>query len=195
MNSPVISDFKGNKELLNMPIVSVVGTRKPTEEGIELAKSFVRYLVEKDFVVMSGLAKGIDTAAHTETLRLGGKTIAVIGTSLDNIYPYENIKLSKEIIKTGLLLTTSKPNDTKGGHIFHRRNRFMSHNSLASIVVETKERSGTISLIIESLRIKKPIIFSKIQEDKGFSWVNSFINEGAKVVYLKKDLTNILENL
>ena len=191
-----IQDIRGNEDLLDLPSVSVVGSRNASAEGLALTKQFTEILVKKDFVVVSGLAKGIDTEAHKTTLRLNGKTISVIGTPFDRIYPAENKNLAYEIAQEGLLLTTAKPNEIHGKHLFPRRNKYMATISLATIVmIEAGEKSGVKHQCAECLRNNKTLIFSKLQVDKNYKWVTGFIKSGAKVVRSQKELTEILKNL
>ena len=190
-----IQNMKGNKNLLNLPSVSVVGSRDASAEGLTLTKQFTEILVKEDFVVVSGLAKGIDTEAHKTTLSLKGKTISVIGTPFHRIYPSENKKLADKIAQEGLLLTTAKPNETHGKHLFPRRNKLMARISKATLVIETGEASGVKHQCVECLRNNKTLIFSKLQIDKNHRWVTDFIKSGAQVVESHKELTEILKKL
>lgn len=99
---------RGDLSLLGEKVISVVGTRNPSSEGTARAKQIAKVLVESRFVIMSGLAKGVDTAAHQTTLQHGGKTIAVLGTPIHKIYPAENKGLAEQIARQGLLLSASQ---------------------------------------------------------------------------------------
>ncbi|MDE0518438.1 MAG: DNA-processing protein DprA, partial [Bdellovibrionales bacterium] len=128
--------YKGDNSLLKIPIVSVVGTRTPTISGIKRTEKTVEVLCENNFVVMSGLAKGVDTAAHEKTLQLNGKTIAVLGTPIHKIYPAKNKKLANTISERGLLLSSTPPKKEVGKHLFPRRNRLMAILSKATVITE-----------------------------------------------------------
>ncbi len=125
--------------------VAVVGTRLPTERGKKLTEEFVKELVKNKITIVSGLARGIDTIAHKTALQFGGRTIAVLGSGLDIIYPPENKKLAEEITKKGALVS-GFPYGTKPiGANFLARNQLIVKLSKAVLVVEGKQRSGTIS--------------------------------------------------
>lgn len=124
--------------------VAVVGTRRATPYGREACERIVEQLVEHGFTVVSGLARGIDSVAHRTALRCGGRTIAVLGSGFNHIYPRENAGLAEEIAEKGALITEfptiTPPMDLN----FPRRNRIISGLSLATVVVEAGERSGAL---------------------------------------------------
>ncbi|MDR2337824.1 MAG: DNA-protecting protein DprA [Deltaproteobacteria bacterium] len=184
--------YKGDVDLLSKSIVSVVGTRNPSMKGIEKTTRVAATLVSEGYIVMSGLAKGIDTVAHETTLRQNGKTIAVLGTPLTKIYPAKNKKLADNISKTGLLLSPSLPDETFGKHLFPRRNKLMARLSIATIIIEAGETSGVIHQAAECQRQGKIIIFLKSLVDK-VTWANSFIKNGAHVIDTPKDLKELLK--
>ena len=125
--------------------VAIVGTRHPTQYGIQMARKFATELANEKICIISGLARGIDTVAHEAALKTGGRTIAVLGSGLDVIYPSENIKLANKIIKNGALVSEFPKGTKPLGRNFLARNRIVSGLSLAIIVVEGKEHSGTLS--------------------------------------------------
>ncbi|RKY05040.1 DNA-protecting protein DprA [Candidatus Poribacteria bacterium] len=124
--------------------VAVVGTRRATPYGREACQRIVEQLVEHGFTVVSGLARGIDSIAHRTALKCGGRTIAVLGSGFNHIYPRENAGLAEEIAEKGALITEfptiTPPMDLN----FPRRNRIISGLSLATVVVEAGERSGAL---------------------------------------------------
>jgi DNA processing protein len=144
--------FQGWWELVNSPkSVAVVGTRKPTNEGLARTRRLVRALLEDDFTIVSGLAAGVDTAAHTAAIDLGGRTIAVLGTPLSKSYPVSNIKLQSEIAANHLLISqvpvkrySNPKNPTANNFFFPERNITMSALTDATIIVEAGETSGTL---------------------------------------------------
>lgn len=125
--------------------VAVVGSRAMTERGQKLADEFVKELVKEKITIVSGLARGIDTAAHEAALKYGGRTIAVIGSGLDVIYPPENKKLAEVISKNGALISGFDYGTKPLPQNFLARNQLIVKLSLAVLVIEGKRRSGTIS--------------------------------------------------
>jgi DNA processing protein len=136
-NAPKTLYFQGNRELLNHgPRVSVVGSRKASEEGLKRARSLARALVAHDIVVVSGLAEGIDTAAHTSALDAGGKTFAVIGTPLDTYYPKENQALQQRLELEQLVISQFPIGSAVTPKNFPIRNRTMALLTDATVIVE-----------------------------------------------------------
>ncbi|CCK28834.1 nucleotide-binding protein [Streptomyces davaonensis JCM 4913] len=122
--------------------VAVVGTRNPTPEGIAHARAIAGGLAERGVTVVSGLAAGIDTAAHGTALAVGGRTVAVIGTGLRRSYPAQNARLQQEIADSGLVISQFWPDSPPSKASFPMRNAVMSGYSLATVVVEAAYRSG-----------------------------------------------------
>jgi DNA processing protein len=122
--------------------VAVVGTRTPTPEGVAHARAIAGGLAERGVTVVSGLAAGIDTAAHGTALAAGGRTVGVIGTGLRRSYPAQNARLQQEIAERGLLLSQFWPDSPPSKASFPMRNAVMSGYSLATVVVEAAYRSG-----------------------------------------------------
>lgn len=125
--------------------VAIVGTRTPTSYGKEVAKEIATNLSKAGVTIVSGLARGIDTIAHSSALEAGGRTIAVMASGLDVVYPPENIGLFKRIIKNGAIVTEIKSGIRPQPKFFLARNRIVSGLSLAVVVIEGKRRSGTLS--------------------------------------------------
>lgn len=124
------------------PAVSVVGSRGASPEGLKMAAGVARALVARRMTVISGLARGIDTAAHRAALDAGGRTVAVIGTGIARAYPAENRALQEEIAERGLVLSQFWPDAPPQKHTFLMRNATMSGYGLATVVVEAGETSG-----------------------------------------------------
>ncbi|WP_225101543.1 DNA-processing protein DprA [Streptomyces sp. CoH27] len=122
--------------------VAVVGTRTPTKEGVAHARAIAGGLAERGVTVVSGLAAGIDTAAHGSALAVGGRTVAVIGTGLRRVYPAQNARLQQEIAERGLLISQFWPDSPPAKASFPMRNAVMSGYSLATVVIEAAYRSG-----------------------------------------------------
>lgn len=125
--------------------IAVVGTRQMSPRGKKLTEIFVKELVESGFTIISGLARGIDTVAHRTALLAGGRTIAVLGSGIDVVYPPENKELAAQIIKNGALVSPFARGMRPFGKNFLARNRIIINLAKAVLVIEGKRRSGTIS--------------------------------------------------
>ena len=144
--------FRGWWDLIEAPKrIAIVGSRNPTDEGIRRAKKIVKLLVRDGYTIVSGLAKGIDTAAHTAAIESGGSTIAVIGTPITEYYPPEN-KALQDLIAEKFLLVSQVPiwrysqQSYKGNRLFFpERNITMSALTQATVIVEASETSGTLT--------------------------------------------------
>ncbi|MEO3844478.1 DNA-processing protein DprA [Streptomyces sp. B22F1] len=122
--------------------VAVVGTRDATEDGLSRARMVARELSEAGYVISSGLARGVDSAAHRTALHFGRRTIAVIGTGITRCYPKENFELSEKIAEQGLVASQFWPSRSPGRDTFPRRNHVTSGISLGSVVIEASGTSG-----------------------------------------------------
>jgi DNA processing protein len=141
---PPVLWLRGNSSLLARPSIAIVGTRKPTPYGTGIAEMLGRDLSARGMLVVSGMARGIDTYAHKGALAAGRPTLAVWGTGADVIYPKENKKLAEDILATGGAIVSEVPLGTfPAPQNFPRRNRIISGLSLGVLVVEASENSGT----------------------------------------------------
>ena len=145
---------------LPVPRVSVVGTREPSHEGIEFAKRLVEGLVREKAVVVSGLARGIDTAAHTTAIERGGRTVAVLGTPLNVFYPPENRSLQLRLMREHMVISQFPPGSPVSKKNFPMRNRTMALLSDATVIVEAKERSGVVYQGWECIRLGRPLLIN-----------------------------------
>lgn len=163
--------------------VAIVGSREASEDGLKRAARLARILAEKQIVVVSGLAQGIDTAAHTSVLQHGGRTIAVIGTPLDQSYPSQNRALQERIGREHLLISQfpiGAPIERKN---FILRNRTMALAAHASVVVEARDGGGSLSQAWEALRLGRPLFLMKsLIERKDLTWPAELIQHGANVL-------------
>ena len=190
--------YQGNLDLLSSEAVSVVGSRKPTDEGRRRARKIARLLVDNDFTVMSGLATGIDTEAHQAAIEAGGRTISVIGTALNEVYPKENAELQKRISKEFLLVTQvpfyqySMQDYRRNRGFFPERNKTMSALSQATIIVEASETSGTLIQARAALQQGRKLFILKSCFDQGLEWPERFLKRGAIKI---EDGSEILEQL
>lgn len=135
---------RGDRTVFTRIAVAVIGARAASPEGLTAAREIACDLARAGVVVVSGLARGIDAAAHRGALDGGGKTIAVLGTGIDRVYPAENDHLAEEIAANGLLLTEFPPGTPPVDFHFPRRNRIISGLSKAVVVVEAREKSGSL---------------------------------------------------
>src|SRR3989344_6570469 len=127
-------------------LIAIVGTRKASSHGKKIATQFARSLAENGLTVVSGLALGIDAAAHEGTLEAKGKTIAVLANGLDGIYPRQNEKLAEKILESGGALISEYPIGAPSlAHRFIERNRIVSGLSLGTIIVEAPKESGALA--------------------------------------------------
>ncbi len=141
--------------------VALVGTRQPSNEGRARATEFASGLVKAGFAVLSGLASGIDTAAHRAALRAGGRTIAVIGTGLDHAYPPENAGLQSELAREQAVVSAFWPEDGPSPERFRRRNAVMSGLGLGTVIVEASVRSGTRVQARHALAHGRPVFLCR----------------------------------
>ena len=143
-NPPSCLWTRGDRTLFAHTAIAVVGARDATREGIEIAYQIAADLTRAGVVIVSGLARGIDAAAHTGALDANGKTIAILGTGIDRVYPAENKALHERIAAHGLLLTEFPPGSPPDLFHFPQRNRIISGLSKAVVVVEAREKSGSL---------------------------------------------------
>jgi DNA processing protein len=141
---PIALFARGDPDLLGMPQLAVVGSRNPTHAGRRTAREFARFLAHYGLTITSGLADGIDAAAHEGALQAEGMTIAVMGTGPDRIYPAGNRELATRIARSGLLLSELPPGTGPAPGHFPRRNRIIAGLSLGVLVVEAAEKSGSL---------------------------------------------------
>ena len=147
-DKPISLYVKGNVEILSSFSLAVIGCRQNSKYGEEVAKAVTKGIVKNNIVTISGLARGIDSICHIETLKNRGKTIAVIGSSLDIIYPFENKNLVDKIINNGGCIVSEYPLGTKPEKMnFPARNRIISGLSNGVIVIEAKKKSGTMTTV------------------------------------------------
>lgn len=193
-NAPKFLFAEGNLSLLKVsPRVSIVGTRKPSALGVKRAAKLARDLSSHGVVVVSGLAKGIDTAAHTATLDAGGKTIAVLGTPLSAVYPKENAALQRRLMTEHLVLSQFPEGYPIQPSNFPRRNRVMALITDATVIVEAAEQSGAISQGWEALRLgRRLFIMRSVAESEGLKWPAEMQRYGAEVLAETDDLLEAL---
>ncbi len=191
--------YQGNWDLVSSPSVSVIGTRNPTEAGKRRTRKLVRFLVREDLTITSGLARGIDTVAHQTSLEEGGKTMAVIGTPLNEYYPKENKSLQEYLSNKFLVISPvpfvrySKQKIHHNKLFFPERNKLMSAITKATIIVEASERSGTLVQARAAIdQGRKLFILNSCFQNPTISWPDKFARLGAVRV---KNFDDIMEHL
>ncbi len=192
-NPPPILFGLGDSDLLNEKSVAIVGARRATRYGQEVAKNLAGGLSSKGLAVVSGMALGIDTSAHRGALGAGGKTIAVLGSGLDRPYPARNRGLMKEIAESGAVITEFLPGTNPEPGNFPRRNRIICGLSQGVVVVEAGLKSGsliTASLALEQGKEVMAVPGSvRSPVSKGTHWL---IKQGAFLVEDSRDVLEVL---
>ncbi len=194
--APPFLFVRGNMELFKNRVISVVGSRKPTQEGKKRAFKLAALLANSGFVVVSGLARGIDTAAHRGAIVTGGNTIGVIGTPLDHSYPKENAPLQEKIADSHLLVSQFPFGHPIRRYNFPARNSVMSGLSLATIIVEAGETSGALIQARQSLKQGKTLfLLQSLLENKELKWPEQMVAKGAIPVSNIEDIVEHLKTL
>ena len=190
---PFVLFYKGNVELLkdNKRKIAIIGSRDNSEYGKLSTQNICRELVQEKFVIVSGLARGIDSIAHKTCLESNGETIAILGNGINVSYPKENKELYTEIEEKGLLISEYPDNVAPDSSNFPKRNRIIAALSEGVVVIEAKEKSGTMNTVSHALEDGKQIfcVPDRCNSDSG---CNKLIKEGAKLVENAQD---ILEEL
>ena len=163
----------GDRALLDAPAVSVVGSRRASHAGRALAADVAVELVRRGFVVMSGLAAGIDATAHECAMHAGGRTIAVIGTSLDQAYPRHHASLQERIAIEHLVVSPFESGTPMARWHFPKRNRLMAQLARAMVLVEAGATSGTRHQVEECLSLGKPVFIRASLLRDGIEWLNT----------------------
>ena len=195
LEAPAILFVRGNADLMKYPAVALVGTRQATEEGKKRARKLALLLADMGFVIASGLARGIDTAAHKGAIEAGGRTMAVVGTNLAESYPAENRELQETIATNHLLISQFPFGCPTLPYNFPLRNQTMSGLSLATIIVEAGETSGALIQARQCLRQKRKLfILKNLMDNPKLEWPQTFKNkEGVYIVSKIDDLVGELQ--
>jgi DNA processing protein len=179
---PIVLYIRGSKWSADLPQVAIVGTRRPTGYGVNCAERLGEDLAVRGLVIVSGLARGIDSAAHRGALR-GGKTYAVFGSGLDFIYPKENRKLAEIVEKNGAVISEFPLGTPPSPQNFPIRNRIISGMSLGVVVVEAAEYSGSLITVRLALEANREIfaVPGNITSANSFG-PHALIRQGAKLI-------------
>ena len=193
-NPPSALYVEGNIELLNSCSIAIIGSRQASDNGKKLAKKFSLELSNCGVTIVSGLARGIDTIAHTYSYNQKGKTIAVLGCGFNKIFPAENNNLYKKILEEDGLIVSEYPPDTEADSLkFPERNRIISGLSIGIIVIEAKSRSGTSITAKFAKEQHKPVFVlpHEIDSPHGIG-TNRLLKKGAIPI---TDTTDVLNKL
>jgi len=187
---PLILRIRGNPEVLTKPGIAMVGTRHPTPYGSGMAERLACDLAAQGLVIISGMARGVDTASHRGAISAKGKTIAVFGTGVDVIYPKENSRLSEQILALGGALISEFPLGTFAApQNFPIRNRILSGMAVGVLVVEAAEYSGTRITARCALEQNRDVFAVPGNVTNKNSWgPNTLIKQGAKLVATWEDV-------
>ncbi len=192
--------YRGGWELTETRSIAIVGSRKATPEGRQRAARLAREFVRRDFTVVSGLAEGIDTAAHTAALEAGGRTIAVIGTPLNSVYPKANRDLQETIAHEHLVVSQvpvlrySRQGPQQNRLFFPERNVTMSALTEATVIVEAGETSGTLTQARAAVHQgRKLFILDSCFQNREITWPERYLKEGAIRVRSPDDIWAALD--
>lgn len=190
---PPILFLRGKREILSSSMFAIVGSRHATPQALQTAKSFAKSLSESDFTIVSGFAAGIDTAAHQGALQGSGRTVGVLGTGIDRIYPARNKEMAHQMVKTGLLISEFPLGMQPLAGNFPRRNRIIAALSHSTLVVEAALESGSLITARLANEMGKNVmaIPGSIHnpQSKG---CHQLIKDGAKLI---DNINDILEEL
>lgn len=190
---PSVLYVRGNINTLQLPMFAVVGSRKATYYGLGVAEKIARELVAAGLCIVSGMARGIDTAGHRGALSAGGPTVAVLGCGVDVVYPRENKKIMSEIIHNGAVLSEFPPGTEPIAGNFPRRNRVISGLSRGVLVIEAAERSGSLITADFALEQGRDVFAVPGQVTNPINrGAHRLIKQGARLV---EDVADILEDL
>lgn len=193
---PLSLFYQGDIDLLHLPAIGVVGSRKPTPYGRACCAHLVKELAAAGLVIVSGMAYGIDGEAHQAALKAGGKTIGVLGCGIDQVYPERHRALYKKVESQGLLLSEHPPGTPPVPGLFPERNRIISGLSLGVLVIEAAEKSGSLITADCALEQGRDVfavpgtIFSSVSAGP-----HNLIKQGAKLVTTSEDVLEEWDHL
>lgn len=186
---PVLLYARGDASVLNLPSLSIVGTRKPTLYGTQIAERLARELAGRGLVIISGMARGIDAIGHQGALAAGGRCIGVLGTGIDVCYPKENKKLYEKVLERGVFITEFPLRTHPAPENFPVRNRIVAGMPLGVIVVEGAEYSGSLITARLAMEFGREVfgVPGNVTQPVSFA-PNQLIKQGAKLVTCADDV-------
>ena len=186
---PVMLYLRGDAEILNSPSLSIVGTRRPTVYGTQLAERMGRDLASRGLTIVSGLARGIDAIAHQGAIAAGGRAIGVLGTGIDVCYPKENKKLYEKVLERGAIISEFPTGSHPAPENFPVRNRIIAGMPLGVIIVEGKQYSGSLITARLAMEFGREVfgVPGNVTQEVSFA-PNLLIKQGAKLVTNAEDV-------
>lgn len=192
-SAPLLLFCKGDTALLSSAQVAIVGSRNATPTGLEIAAEFAYQLTLAGITITSGMARGIDGAAHKGALAGNGKTIAVLGTGVDIYYPKRHKLLTEQVLERGLVISEFLPGTAASAHNFPRRNRIISGLSLGVLIVEAEIKSGSLITVRYAIEQNKEVFAVPGSIRNPLAQASHFlIKQGAKLV---ENVTDILDEV
>ncbi len=189
IDAPSMLYALGNLDLLSGPCLAIVGSRKCTADGVEVAGNITRDLASAGICIVSGMAQGIDRVAHVASLGKIGSSIAVLGTGIDVVYPKNNLDIYQELIENGLIVSEFAPNTAPIATNFPIRNRIISGLSIGVLVIEGSLRSGTLITARQALEQNRDVFAIPGAATAATSQgCQDLIRQGAKVVFTAEDI-------
>ena len=186
---PVILYVRGDAEILNSPSLSIVGTRRPTVYGTQMAERMGRDLASRGLTIVSGLARGIDAIAHQGATAVDGRAIGVLGTGIDVCYPKENKKLYEKVLERGAIISEFPTGSHPAPENFPVRNRIIAGMPLGVIIVEGKQYSGSLITARLAMEFGREVfgVPGNVTQEVSFA-PNLLIKQGAKLVTNAEDV-------
>lgn len=186
---PVMLYVRGDAEILNSPSLSIVGTRRPTVYGTQMAERMGRELASRGLTIVSGLARGIDAIAHQGATAVGGRAIGVLGTGIDVCYPKENKKLYEKVLERGAIISEFPTGSHPAPENFPVRNRIIAGMPLGVVIVEGKQYSGSLITARLAMEFGREVfgVPGNVTQEVSFA-PNLLIKQGAKLVTNAEDV-------
>lgn len=186
--------YSGDLELLRSPSVCVVGARDVSDHGAARARAIARHLSNAGLTIVSGLAKGVDVNAHKAALEVGGRTVAVIGTPLEQAYPAEHAQLQTLIAEEQLLVSPFPPGAKVFPSNFPKRNRVMAALTLGTIIIEASDSSGTLHQAVECEKLGRWLfILKSVYDNPALEWPKRYARyDKVRVVSSPEDVLTAL---
>ena len=186
---PVLLYVRGDSQILNHPCISIVGTRRPTLYGTQMAERIGRDLAARGLVILSGMARGIDAIGHQGALAAGGLAVGVLGTGIDVCYPKENKKLYEKVLERGAIVSEFPTRTHPAPENFPVRNRIVAGMPLGVVVVEGAEHSGSLITARLAMEFGREVfgVPGNVTQPVSFA-PNQLIKQGAKLVTNAEDV-------